>query len=91
MLVFGEKGRLTALFLHFNLSIIVKKFVIMEEKEFVTKLYNEKAKNDSNSRDLANSLNILSKTVFGDINRFIFELLQNADDATSTSKGDIHP
>lgn len=30
---------------------------------------------------LANTLNILSKTVFGDVNRFVFELLQNADDS----------
>jgi hypothetical protein len=51
------------------------------EKIFVDSIYKEKAKNDSNSRDLANSLNILSKTVFGDINRFVFELLQNADDS----------
>jgi hypothetical protein len=53
------------------------------EKKFVDSIYQEKAKNDSNSRDLANSLNILSKTVFGDINRFVFELLQNADDSPS--------
>lgn len=78
-----------AFFLHFNLTILVKEIVIMEEKTFVTNLYNEKAKNDSNSRDLANSLNILSKTVFGDINRFIFELLQNADNATSASASNI--
>lgn len=51
------------------------------EKEFIENLYKEKAKNDSNSEDLANTLNILSKTVFGDINRFVFELLQNADDS----------
>ena len=51
------------------------------KKEFIKKLYDEKAKNDSNSEDLANTLNILSKTVFGDINRFVFELLQNADDS----------
>lgn len=52
------------------------------EKSLVDSIYIEKAKNDSNSRDLANSLNILSKTVFGDVNRFVFELLQNADDAS---------
>src|SRR5690606_7345834 len=53
----------------------------MKEREFVENLYNEKARNDSNSEDLANTLNILSKTVFGDVNRFVFELLQNADDS----------
>jgi len=53
----------------------------MQERQFIESLYEEKAKNDSNSQDLANSLNILSKTVFGDVNRFVFELLQNADDS----------
>ncbi|MGR3809078.1 DUF3883 domain-containing protein [Jiulongibacter sp. NS-SX5] len=52
------------------------------ERSIVESIYKEKAKNDSNSRDLANSLNILSKTVFGDVNRFLFELLQNADDSS---------
>jgi hypothetical protein len=53
----------------------------MPEKLFIESLYAAKAKNDSNSSDLARGLNILSKTVFGDVNRFIFELLQNADDS----------
>ncbi len=57
------------------------------EKSIVESIYNEKAKNDSNSRDLANSLNILSKTVFGDVNRFVFELLQNADDSSINGYG----
>jgi hypothetical protein len=52
-------------------------------KEFVDTIHEEKAKNDSNSRDLARTLNVLSKTVFGEVNRFIFELLQNADDSSS--------
>src|SRR5690554_1087164 len=57
------------------------------EKDIVESIYEEKAKNDSNSRDLANSLNILSKTVFGDVNRFLFELLQNADDSSIKGSG----
>lgn len=57
------------------------------EKSIIESIYAEKAKNDSNSRDLANSLNILSKTVFGDVNRFVFELLQNADDASINGVG----
>ncbi|MBN9285304.1 MULTISPECIES: DUF3883 domain-containing protein [unclassified Flavobacterium] len=52
-------------------------------KELVDRIHKEKAKNDSNSRDLASTLNVLSKTVFGEVNRFIFELLQNADDSSS--------
>ncbi|MDQ6531921.1 sacsin N-terminal ATP-binding-like domain-containing protein [Flavobacterium sp. LHD-85] len=55
-------------------------------KEFVDRIHNEKAKNDSNSMDLARTLNVLSKTVFGEVNRFVFELLQNADDSSSGEK-----
>ena len=51
-------------------------------KEFVDEIYKEKAKTDRNSRDLAETLNVLSKTVFGEVNRFVFELLQNADDSS---------
>ncbi len=53
----------------------------MKEKQLVESIFQEKAKSDSNSRDLANMLNVLTKTVFGEVNRFVFELLQNADDA----------
>ena len=59
---------------------------LMEEKLFINNLYNEKAKNDSNSKSLANLLNVLTKTVFGDANRFIFELIQNADDSPKTTE-----
>lgn len=58
----------------------------MQEKKFIEELYEEKAKNDSNSKSLANLLNILTKTVFGDANRFIFELIQNADDSPITTE-----
>lgn len=53
----------------------------MKEKEFIKMLYAEKSKNDSNSKSLAGLLNILTQTVFGDANRFVFELIQNADDS----------
>lgn len=54
---------------------------MLAEKNFVDKLFNEKSRNDSNSKSLASLLNILTTTVFGDANRFIFELIQNADDS----------
>ena len=56
----------------------------MDPKAFIDRIYSEKAKTDSNSQDLARALDVLSKTVFGDVNRFVFELLQNADDAHAT-------
>lgn len=62
----------------------------MPEKQFISSLFAEKAKNDSNSQDLTNTLDILSKTVFGDVNRFIFELLQNADDSPSGPNLPVH-
>lgn len=52
-------------------------------KKLIDQIFTEKAKNDSNSQDLARSLDVLSQTVFGQVNRFIFELLQNADDAAT--------
>lgn len=62
----------------------------MEFKEIVNRIYYEKAKNDSNSRDLARALNVLSQTVFGHVNRFVFELLQNADDSSNRNHEDIN-
>lgn len=53
------------------------------ERNLIQEIFAEKAKDDSNSRDLARMLDTLSTTVFGEINRFVFELLQNADDAAT--------
>ena len=61
----------------------------MNTEEIVNNIYKEKAKNDSNSKDLSRGLDVLSKTVFGDVNRFVFELLQNADDSSIEEKKDI--
>ena len=60
------------------------------EKDHIESIYQEKARNDSNSKDLANTLNILSKTVYGDVNRFVFELLQNADDSPNENGSELH-
>lgn len=51
------------------------------QRALVDQIFKEKTTNNSISLDLSNALNIISKTVFGEINRFIFELLQNADDS----------
>ncbi|MGF7048247.1 hypothetical protein J2T13_002754 [Paenibacillus sp. DS2015] len=53
----------------------------MYEKKIIQDLYVEKTKNDPNSKTLANALDMITKTVFEDSNRFIFELIQNADDS----------
>ncbi|NFG41031.1 DUF3883 domain-containing protein [Clostridium botulinum] len=53
----------------------------MEEKEFIRYLYENRTKDGEISGMLTRALNIFTKTVFGDDNRFIFELLQNADDS----------
>ena len=53
----------------------------MEEKEFIQSLYKNRTKDDDNTRILTNILNMFTKTGFGDDTRFIFELLQNADDS----------
>lgn len=51
------------------------------QKQLINELFTIKAKNDDNSKSLANLLNVLTNTVFGSTNRFVFELLQNADDS----------
>lgn len=55
-------------------------------QEIGNRIYQEKIMNDSNSKDLARCLNVLSKTVFGDVNRLVFVLLQNADDSSIEKK-----
>jgi len=61
----------------------------MNAKDLVQQIFDEKFDNRSNSRDLARLINTLSKTVFGHINRFVFELLQNADDASNLDDAQI--
>ncbi|WP_318507847.1 sacsin N-terminal ATP-binding-like domain-containing protein [Bacillus sp. T3] len=51
------------------------------EQSLIEELFYIKARNDDNSKSLASLLNVLTSTVFGSTNRFVFELLQNADDS----------
>ena len=53
----------------------------LEPKQHIQKLFGQRARNDSNSVTLANTLNKDIETLFKGPHKFIFELLQNADDA----------
>lgn len=64
---------------------MIREQATMDEKKFIHDLYVEKTKNDPNSKTLANALDMITKTVFEDSNRFIFELIQNADDSPTKS------
>lgn len=55
--------------------------MMSKESELIAKIYSEKTKEDSNTEDLANALNTISKTVFSESERYIYELIQNADDS----------
>lgn len=58
----------------------------MNRKEFINQLFNDKAKNDSNSQTLTRTLKSIINTGFGSSNHFVLELLQNADDSLDTGK-----
>ncbi|TRU05941.1 MAG: DUF3883 domain-containing protein [Microcystis sp. Msp_OC_L_20101000_S702] len=55
-------------------------------KEFIEKLSQQNSDYTSpeSAQNLANSLESLSKDIYTDSQRFVYELLQNADDASST-------
>lgn len=56
---------------------------VTPEQEHIQALYNKRAKNDENSSTLAQTLETNIFTGFKGEHKFIYELLQNADDSTS--------
>jgi len=56
----------------------------MNKKEFINEIYNDKKQSDSNSRSLASMLESTIHTGFHDPHKFIYEILQNADDANAS-------
>ena len=57
------------------------KKIVLDPKPHIEKLFQQRARNDLNSVTLANTLNKDIETLFKGPHKFIFELLQNADDA----------
>lgn len=57
------------------------KKIVLDPKLHIEKLFQQRARNDLNSVTLANTLNKDIETLFKGPHKFIFELLQNADDA----------
>ncbi|RDD45006.1 hypothetical protein TrispH2_003203 [Trichoplax sp. H2] len=55
---------------------------VIEEKSHIEKLFRQRAQNDTNSTTLANTLEKDIQTVFNSPEKFVMELLQNADDAS---------
>lgn len=58
-------------------------------EEHIKDLYTRKAKNDENSTTLAHTLESNIETAFKGEHKFIYELLQNADDAAEKNKKNI--
>lgn len=56
-----------------------------EKKGHIEALYRKRARNDPNSVTLANTLDVLIDTALKGDNKYIYELLQNADDAAKNS------
>jgi HSP90 family molecular chaperone len=59
----------------------------IDKKEFIEQLQQEKSDYNSSSQaeDLANALDTLSDDIYSENERFIYELIQNADDAYDLS------
>lgn len=57
-----------------------------QEQDHIQELYNKRAKNDENSSTLAQTLETNIFTAFKGEHKFIFELLQNADDSASDER-----
>ena len=57
---------------------------ISDKKRFIEELSKEKSdyNHSSQAEDLANSLDTLSHDIYSESERFIYELIQNADDAS---------
>ena len=57
-------------------------------QEFINRLYQEKSNytHPSQAKDLANSLDTISDDIYSESERFVYELIQNADDACKNSE-----
>ena len=64
----------------------------MSKKDFIQSLYEKRSTfNDPDQAEmLANLLDTVSSDIYSESQRFIFELIQNADDAALTDSNEIH-
>lgn len=62
-------------------SKIKTAYLNSKEQQHIRSLFDTRGKNDPNSTTLANTLDKDIQTVFNSMEKFVFELLQNADDA----------
>ncbi len=64
----------------------------MNRKEFIEKLYKKRSTfiDPDQAEMLANLLDTVSSDIYSESQRFIFELIQNADDAALTDSNEIH-
>lgn len=64
----------------------------MSKKKFINNLYNRRStfSDPDQAEMLANLLDTVSSDIYSESQRFIFELIQNADDAALTGSNEIH-
>src|SRR5690554_7988197 len=64
----------------------------MTEKEIIEKLFNERSdyKYHEQAEMQAESLDTVSSDIYSESQRFVFELIQNADDAAKDTNNEIH-
>lgn len=68
-----------------KLDIKTEKSELDNYKKWVQEIFDKKGKTEEDARDIASSLNIFSEDLYTKAERFIFELLQNADDFPGAS------
>lgn len=63
----------------------------MRKKKFIQQLNSQRRNwgSPENAEIMANSLNIVSSDIYSESQRFVFELIQNADDAAKNSNNEI--
>lgn len=64
----------------------------MKKKEFIDHLFKQTSdfKNEKQSSMVANLLDTVSSDIYSESQRFVFELIQNADDAAEGKKNEVH-
>ena len=64
----------------------------MNKKDFIDKLYKKRStfSDPDQAEMISNLLDTVSSDIYSESQRFIFELIQNADDSASGNKNDIH-
>jgi hypothetical protein len=90
-LVFPAAGRLTQ-FLTSNIIALTLRYLFMGKKAFIDNLHQIRSdyRHPSQAYTTAKLLNTVSADIYSESQRFLFELIQNADDAAFGPGNEVH-